>query len=139
MLVVSPNPSFKLFTSLIGDNLNRVVHASDTHPFLRQLIDHGQSLASLLDNFMPATTIHVEDDRIGVAENGLVLRPTIEHKLDLDGRARFFQTIGENLNAGIELMHPGWVRRLARYQHNLLWAGILRVRAGTGLKLAQAK
>ena len=110
MLVVSPNPSFKLFTSLFGDNLNRVVHASDTHPFLRQLIDHGQSLASLLDNFMPAATIHVEDDRIGVAENGLVLRPTIEHKLDLDGRARFFQTIGENLNAGIELMHPGWVR-----------------------------
>ena len=65
MLVVSADPFFEFLAGLVRYDFNCVVHTPDADSFGCQAVDHLQAASRLLNGFVTATSIHIEDDCIG--------------------------------------------------------------------------
>jgi len=120
LFVVSANSAFELLARFIRLDFDTVMHAADADTVLHPLLELCHARAIALHHFVIRPAVHVEDNRVRTIEYLLFLRPAVEHDVHVQAGRTLRETLCEKLYAGIELVHPRWMRRFAGDEYELL-------------------
>ena len=112
----------ELLAGLLGDGFDAVVHAADADAAFHPLVDFHESFAVVFHGFVAFAAIHVEDDGVRAGEDGLVGGPAIEDGFDFHSGGSLREALGEELHAGVELVHARRVGGLAGDEDELRFA-----------------
>ena len=63
VLIVAGDPTLELRSSLLGYDLDTVMHESKAHATFGPLVDHLQSALAFLYNFMSLAAVHIKNYR----------------------------------------------------------------------------
>ena len=122
-LEVAAEPVDEAIADVPFGHLDRVMDADEPDALFHQLVFELQ----VGDRHVPAAAVAIDDDRVRTVEGSRVFWPIVLVNVHVVLGHRHSQTVGEQQTAGVMLVVPRGVARLARQKDDLLLGRLSRV------------